>query len=139
MDPDISALIETFKRTVFAKEVAGFLALFDRDVVIFDLWKKWAHRGIDAWRQTVAEWFDQTGENRDAVSLDDVVISGDGGFRAVTAFVTFSCTSPTGAVLRAMSERLTWILAKKAGAWKIVHQHTSAPVGDDLKIRFDRD
>ena len=27
-----------------------------------------------------------------------------------------------------MQNRLTWVLKQKDGAWKIVHEHTSAPV-----------
>ena len=138
-DPEIAALIETFKRTAFAKDVSGFLALYDDDASIFDLWKRWSYRGVGAWKEAVVEWVDHTGENRDAISLEEVTMQGQGDFRAVTALITFSCVSPSGAVLRAMHERLTWVLAKRTTGWKIVHQHTSAPVGDDLKIRFDRD
>jgi ketosteroid isomerase-like protein len=136
---EIAAFIETFKNTAFAKDVSGFLALYDDDTRIFDLWKKWSYRGVSAWKTAVLEWFNHTGENRDAISLDDVVIQGSDDFCVVTAFITFSCVDAEGAVLRAMHERLTWALAKKGNGWKILHQHSSAPVGDDLKIRFDRD
>ncbi|HEY9154475.1 MAG TPA: nuclear transport factor 2 family protein [Opitutaceae bacterium] len=136
---EITAFIETFKSTAFAKDVSGFLALYDDDARIFDLWKKWSYRGVAAWKPAVEEWFKHTGENRDAISLHDVVIQGAEGFCTVTAFITFSCVDPKGVVLRAMHERLTLVLTKSQSGWKILHQHSSAPVGDDLKIRFDRD
>ena len=38
-----------------------------------------------------------------------------------------------------MNNRLTWILRKEPdGAWKIVHEHTSAPVGDEGKVQLRR-
>jgi len=139
VDPEMTALIEAFKRAAFAKDVSGFLALYEDDATVFDLWKRWSYRGVAAWKEAVVEWFNHTGENRDAISLEEVTMQGQGDFRAVTGLITFSCVALNGAVLRAMHERLTWVLAKKKTGWKIVHQHTSAPVGDDLKIRFDRD
>ena len=34
-----------------------------------------------------------------------------------------------GKELRSMDNRITWVLRKNSeGAWKIVHEHTSAPV-----------
>ena len=36
--------------------------------------------------------------------------------------------SAEGRELRAMHNRLTWALKQENGAWKIVHEHISAPV-----------
>jgi|GEM_PF-5744545 len=33
-----------------------------------------------------------------------------------------------GTPLRSRQNRLTWVLQKKAGQWKIVHEHTAAPI-----------
>jgi hypothetical protein len=39
-----------------------------------------------------------------------------------------------------MQNRLTWALTRREGALKIVHEHTSAPVGfDDLKAILRRE
>jgi len=46
----------------------------------------------------------------------------------LSAFVTFAGLSADGAELRSMNNRLTWGLRKTGGAWKVVHEHTSAPV-----------
>jgi len=135
---DIAQLIETFKRAAFDKDVSRFLSLYDENVIIFDLWQTWEHRGIAAWRIAVVEWFTSTGENRDAVSFEEVSVAGNGDVCFVHAMIKFSCVSPEGNVLRAMHERLTWGLVKKT-SWKIVHQHTSAPVdGADCKLIFEK-
>ena len=58
---------------------------------------------------------------------------------AISAFTTFAAISPDGTELRSMNNRLTWILRKEPdGAWKIVHEHTSAPVGDEGKVQLRR-
>jgi ketosteroid isomerase-like protein len=46
----------------------------------------------------------------------------------VHAFVTYTGQSAEGKELRAMQNRLTWALKQQDGGWKIVHEHTSAPV-----------
>jgi ketosteroid isomerase-like protein len=38
-----------------------------------------------------------------------------------------------------MNNRLTWVLRKDAdGAWKIAHEHTSAPASDEGKVQLRR-
>jgi ketosteroid isomerase-like protein len=38
-----------------------------------------------------------------------------------------------------MNNRLTWVLRKEAdGSWKIAHEHTSAPAGDEGKVQLQR-
>jgi ketosteroid isomerase-like protein len=38
-----------------------------------------------------------------------------------------------------MNNRLTWILRKESdGSWKIAHEHTSAPAGDEGKVQLRR-
>jgi hypothetical protein len=42
--------------------------------------------------------------------------------------------------LRAMQNRLTWALKPAGSAWKIVHEHTSAPMGfKDSKVILQRE
>ena len=51
------------------------------------------------------------------------------------AFVTYKGLSAEGRELRAMHNRLTWALKQENGAWKIVHEHISAPA--DFKTSKD--
>jgi ketosteroid isomerase-like protein len=55
------------------------------------------------------------------------------------ALISYQDVSATGEVVRAMLNRLTWVLKPHGGAWKIVHEHTSAPVdGETLKVILQR-
>lgn len=41
--------------------------------------------------------------------------------------------------LRYLENRLTWVAKKKAGVWKIIHQHTSGPVDfESMKLILRR-
>ena len=75
------------------------------------------------------EWFGSLGSERVSLELQDVqIIIGD-GVAVAHAFVTFKGLSAEGEALRAMNNRLTWALRKTdSDVWKVVHEHTSAPV-----------
>jgi ketosteroid isomerase-like protein len=69
------------------------------------------------------------GSEKVAVEFHDLqTVSGDnaGGGHA---FVTFKGLSADGEELRRIDNRLTWVFRKTPeGEWKIIHEHTSAPV-----------
>ena len=139
-DGPIEQMLEAYVAAVRAKDVDAFVALYDEDVRVFDLWDRWSYDGAEAWRATVAEWFGSLGADRVEVELQDVrTIVGDGA-AAAHAFVTFRGRSAEGEELRAMSNRLTWALRRTVdGAWKVVHEHTSAPVdAASAKVALER-
>jgi hypothetical protein len=46
----------------------------------------------------------------------------------------YAAISADGLEIRSMQNRFTWALQRKDGAWSIVHEHTSVPIGfGDLK------
>jgi ketosteroid isomerase-like protein len=47
--------------------------------------------------------------------------------------------SPSGAELRSMQNRLSWVLCATDDGWRIVHEHTSAPAaGHDGTVILTR-
>jgi ketosteroid isomerase-like protein len=76
----------------------------------------------------VTDWFGTLGTERVAVGWDDRRTIVTQEVAVAHAFVTYQGLSAEGTQLRAMHNRLTWALKQKGGAWKIVHEHTSAPV-----------
>jgi uncharacterized protein (TIGR02246 family) len=125
----IEELLEGYRSAVQAKDVEAFVAIYDQEVRVFDMWGRWVYTGLDEWRQMAAGWFRSLGNERVAVRLEDVqtVITED--LAAAHAFVTFKGLSAQGEELRAMDNRLTWVLHKTGqGGWKVIHEHSSAPV-----------
>jgi uncharacterized protein (TIGR02246 family) len=132
-------ILEAYVAAVRAKDVEAFLALYADDARTFDLWSVWSYDGKDALRAMVAEWFGSLPDDETVVvKFDDVRAQTGADVAAVSAFTTFAAETPDGTELRSMNNRLTWILRRDGDTWKIVHEHTSAPAGDDGKVNLRR-
>lgn len=122
---------ERYAAAVFAKDVDALLSLYDDDVRLFDLWGVWSYEGSPAWRQAVADWFASVGAQRVGVGFDDISVIGGDDLATVNAIITYRDLSPDGTEEGSMQNRLTWVLKRTGGQWKIIHEHTSAPVDFD--------
>jgi ketosteroid isomerase-like protein len=126
-DPVLQVL-EDFKAAVFEKNVDAFVALYDRDLVVFDMWRVWSYNGIVAWREMVEGWFGSLGTDSVVVDFDDVQTIVGQGLAVIHALIRYKAVGADGAELRSMDSRLTATLRQMGDAWKIVHQHSSSPV-----------
>lgn len=133
-------MLEKYTAAVRAKDVAAFVGLYADDVRTFDLWSEWSYDGKDALRGMVTEWFGSLADDEVVVvRFDDVRTQEGPEVGAMSAFTTFAAVAPDGTELRSMNNRLTWVLRKDGdGAWKIVHEHTSAPAGEGGKVQLRR-
>jgi len=133
-------VLEAYAAAVRAKDVDGFLGLYADDVRSFDLWELWSYDGKDALRGMVADWFGSLPDDEVVdVQFEEVRAQTGEDVAAVSAFTTFRALSPDGEELRSMNNRLTWVLRKEPdGAWKIAHEHTSAPAGDGGQVQLRR-
>jgi len=133
-------MLSAYADAVRAKDVDAFVGLYTDDVRNFDLWEQWSYDGKDALRGMVAEWFGSLPDDEVvAVRFDDVRTQTGEDVAAVSAFTTFAAESPDGTELRSMNNRLTLVLRKDGGgAWKIAHEHTSAPAGEEGKVQLRR-
>ncbi len=138
-DNPVPQILEGYKAAVHAKDVDAFVALYDADVRVFDMWGTWSHNGLPAWRTMAEGWFGSLGSERVVVSFDDVQTTLAPDLAVAHAFVTYQAVGADGAVLRALDNRITLTLRRRSGAWKIVHEHSSAPIdGDTAKARLKR-
>jgi uncharacterized protein (TIGR02246 family) len=136
----VEELLERYAAAVRAKDADAFLDLYADDVRNFDLWERWSYDDKDALRTMVTEWFGSLpADEVVAVKFDEVRTQPGEDVAAVSAFTTFAAVAPDGTVLRSMNNRLTWVLRKDSGGvWKIAHEHTSAPAGDEGKVQLRR-
>jgi len=125
---ELRSLFETYKKTVYEKDIDGFLAIFDEHLQVFDMWGRWSYQGLQAWREMAKGWFTSLGIERVVVEFDgsEATVMGDMG--VATAFVIYTGVSAEGRKLRSLQNRLTWVVLKKNGVWKVIHEHTSAPI-----------
>jgi uncharacterized protein (TIGR02246 family) len=133
-------MLDSYAAAVRAKDVDAFVGLYADDVRTFDLWSEWSYDGKPAFREMVTEWFGSLPDDEVvAVEFDEIRTQAGEDVAAVSAFTTFAAVAPDGTELRSMNNRLTWILRKDAdGGWKIAHEHTSAPAGDEGKVQLRR-
>ncbi len=136
----IEQLLEEYAESVRAKDVDRFVALYDDEVRVFDMWGRWSYDGVAAWREMAVEWFGSLGSEEVAVEFEEVqTVVGD-EVAVADAFVTYKGLSAEGDELRAMNNRLTWALRKRSdGTWKVVHEHSSAPTDFETgKVQLQR-
>jgi len=131
--------LDTYKSAVLAKNAETFMHLYDPDVRVFDTWGTWSYEGAAAWRIAVEGWFSSLGNENVRVSFDDVKIVGDKSFASMSAIVTYAAVSAQGQALRAMQNRISWVLRSSGHVLRVVHEHTSAPLGfEDTKAILER-
>lgn len=133
VDPVIH-MINAYKEAVLTKNVAAFCDLYDADVHIFDMWGQWSMRGIDSWRNMASGWFASLGSERvivDAANIESVVTDEMAIGHAV---LTYTAISANGEKLRTLDNRLTVVLKRNGQEWKVIHEHTSAPIAHKTLI-----
>jgi ketosteroid isomerase-like protein len=123
-----AAALTRYGDAVRAKDVAAYCALYDDDVHVFDMWGAWSLRGIAPWRTMTTEWFASLGSEYVTVGAEDAHADGGDDLVIGHAFITYTAWTAEGSRLRGMSNRITMGLRQRAGAWKIIHQHTSVPI-----------
>ncbi len=130
-DPErqVQRALDTYRSAVLAKNVETLMHLYAPDVRVFDTWGVWSYEGADAWRIAVEGWFSSLGNEQVRVSFDDVKVVADAGFASMSAIVTYAGLSADGQVLRAMQNRISWAMKISGHVLRIVHEHTSAPIG----------
>ena len=131
--------LDTYKSAVLAKNAKTFMHLYDPEVRVFDTWGTWSYEGSAAWRVAVEGWFSSLGDESVRVAFEDVKIVDGQGFAMMSAIVTYAAISAGGQELRAMQNRISWVLRSSGHVLRIIHEHTSAPIGfEDAKAILQR-
>lgn len=120
---------EAYAAAVYAKDVEAFTALYAPDAHAFDAWGAAPLNGQAAFRDMAAEWFGSLGDERVVVTCRELHSAESADLATLHAFIEFQAVNTDGQPLRAVQERVTWVLARLSGGWVVTHQHTSAPLG----------
>ena len=140
IDKSIARIVESYKAAVFAKDVPALMRLYDPAVRVFDAWGVWSYEGAEAWQRTAEGWLHSLGSERVKVSFDEARTVGGPDMALHSAIVTYASVGADGQAVRSMHNRLTWVLRTSGHVLRIVHEHTSAPIGfEDSKAILQRD
>ena len=135
----VSSVIESYRQAVFDRDVDALMRLYAPDARVFDAWNAWSYEGADAWRVCVHGWLSNLGDDRVCVTAEGVQVHGAPPQLVASAVFRYAAIERADQELRAIDNRLTWVLRLDGDAWKIVHEHTSMPVGhEDAKAMFER-
>ena len=126
-NPFLRAL-DAYAKAVRDKNVDEFTALYDQDIHVFDIWGTWSLRGLTAWRDMATGWFSSLGDEQVVVTFDSESSTVTEELAIGHAVLTFTAIAPDGSKLRSLSNRATMALCKRRDSWKIIHEHTSAPI-----------
>ena len=139
LDDAVAKILEAYRAAVYARDVAAFMRLYDPKVRVFDAWGVWSYEGAANWQTAVEGWLSSLGSERVKVSFENVQSQGTEDYVIVSAIVTYAGVSAQGEPLRAMQNRFSWALRKSGHVLRIVHEHTSMPVGfEDQKALLTR-
>lgn len=134
LDKDIARILGIYEAAIFKKDAEALMRIYDPEVRVFDAWGVWAYQGAAAWQQAVEAWFTSLGTERVKVTFEEVESQAGKDVSALNAMVTYANLSADGVQQRAMQNRITWVLRTVGHVPRIVHEHTSAPMGfDDMK------
>jgi ketosteroid isomerase-like protein len=129
LDAMVSRLQRAYCKAVYDRDVAAFMALYDPGVRVFDAWATWEYEGADAWSSAVKGWFSSLRDERVNATFDATRSVGAEEAFVTSSTVTYAGLSATGEPLRSMQNRMTWGVCITDGFPRVVHEHTSAPIG----------
>ncbi|MEO8310429.1 MAG: nuclear transport factor 2 family protein [Caldimonas sp.] len=140
IEKDVLRVVESYKSAVFAADADAFMRLYHPTVRVFDAWGVWLYEGAPAWQRAVEGWFTSLGSERVRASFAEVQVLAGQPVAVLNAIVSYAAESATGEPLRSMQNRITWVLRETGHVFRIVHEHTSAPIGfEDSKAILTRD
>ena len=138
-DSAVRGMLDAYAAAVWAKDADAFMSLYAPEIRVFDPWGVWSYEGAAAWRGMAEEWFGSLGGERVRVEAEETRIVPGEQLASLTAFLKYTALADDGRELRSMQNRLTWVLRLEGENWKIVHEHTSVPVGfEDMKAILAR-
>lgn len=132
--------MESYKSAVLARDVKRFMQLYSPNVRVFDAWGIWSYEGAESWQRAVEGWFGSVGASSVRVRFEQAQSTGSEDLACVSAIVTYDESSAQGEPLKSMQNRITWMLRTTGHVLRIVHEHTSAPIGfEDMKAILQMD
>jgi ketosteroid isomerase-like protein len=121
-----------YKQSAWEKNTESMIGLYDTNVVIFDMWERGHQTGLTEWSGVIKDWLTSLGRERVNVNFEMIEIRENGNVGFASALITFQALSIDDTVIRSMRNRITLGFFNDNGGWKVVHQHTSAPINSDL-------
>jgi len=139
LDSAVTKLQASYASAALQRDAEALVRLYDPAVRVFDAWGVWEYDGAEPWRRAVEGWFTSLGSERVKVTFSETESHGSLAMAFTSAIVTYAGLSAQGEEVRSMQNRITWGLRTSGHVLRIVHEHTSAPIGfEDMKAILHR-
>jgi ketosteroid isomerase-like protein len=122
-----------YKDFAGAADSEGMINLYDENVIVFDMWNKGHYLGLTEWSGIIKQWLGSLKDERVNVIFEMVNIHESGNVGFGSSMIVYQAISADNKILRSMRNRITLGFIKTDNVWKVVHQHTSAPINANLQ------
>lgn len=121
-----------YKQSAWEKDTESMIGLYSKDVVIFDMWTHGYQTGLTQWSREIKDWLGSLGDERVNVIAELKEIRESDNVAFGSALLTYQAIATDNAIIRSMKNRITLGFIKENDDWKVIHQHTSAPINSGL-------
>lgn len=128
---EIKDFFSIYQSSAWHKDTKAMINLYDQHAVIFDMWDQGCHSKPLEWTKIITDWLGSLGEEKVKVEFEMVKIHQSGNVGFASALIQFQAISSEGTILRSMKNRITLGFSKFENGWKVIHQHTSAPINSN--------
>ena len=128
---EIEDFFKLYQNAAWHKDAMSMLNLYDKQAVIFDMWDQGYISNSSEWTKIITGWLGSLGNEKVKVEFEMINIHQSDNIGFATALIQFQAISGEGAILRSMKNRITLGFKKFEEGWKVVHQHTSAPISSN--------
>jgi ketosteroid isomerase-like protein len=122
-----------YKQSAWDKDTENMIALYHDNVVIFDMWNQGYQTGVTGWSNVINDWLGSLGNERVNVIFEMIEIHEGNNVGFGSALITYQAISTSNTIVRSMKNRVTLGFTKQKDEWKVMHQHTSAPINSNLE------
>lgn len=124
---NLSQFFDSYAQAVYQKDVGQMMELYHEDVTVMDAFDLWVVRGKSAWEEHVRSWFSSLENDLMRVSFRDMTILSDDNLATAYGTVLYERIGETEKP--PLDCRVTFFFLKTNQGFKIIHEHTSAPLG----------
>jgi ketosteroid isomerase-like protein len=122
---DLTQLLDDFKKIVEQKDINAIMALYDRNVISYDINPPLQYTGAAAYRKSWQSFLDGY-DGPLEVEIRDLHMSASGNL-AYTYCLERVTGTPKGGKRTDLWFRVSDVYQKKGGKWLIIHEHVSLP------------
>ncbi|MBN7816295.1 nuclear transport factor 2 family protein [Algoriphagus pacificus] len=133
----IEEFFVVYKNAAWNKDVNQMVGLYHENVVIFDMWEHGFQKGLEAWSLEISNWLGSLGDEKVKVDFEMISVQEKSTVGFASAVVSFQAVGLDQTILRGMKNRISLGFIRDEIGWKVVHQHTSAPIDSNLQVLLD--